>query len=136
MSEPIVIRPLPASEKASLTLSLPWPASDLSPNDHQIWRAKDRSRKEAIGVGKYLTLEALGSRELELRGELELTLYFYPPDRRWVDLDNLIARMKHYQDGICRALGVDDHRITKRTEEIVAVDLYHKGTVTVILRER
>ena len=36
------------------------------------------------------------------------------PDRRKRDMDNCLAMMKPYQDGICDALGVDDSRI-KRT---------------------
>ena len=137
MSEPICIRPLPQeTQKACLTIALPWPYSSLSPNDHSGWRAKNANRKEAVGVGKYCTVEALYGRRLELRGELEIELVFFPPDHRWYDLDNLITRMKHYQDGVCLALDIDDHRITKRIESFGPVDPYKKGTVMAFLRER
>lgn len=41
-------------------------------------------------------------------GELKVTYYFYPPDRRWRDVTNLQAMMKYYQDGVFMALGIDD----------------------------
>jgi crossover junction endodeoxyribonuclease RusA len=40
-----------------------------------------------------------------------VTLTFCPPDRFPRDMDNLVAALKSGLDGMCRALGIDDHQI-------------------------
>jgi Holliday junction resolvase RusA-like endonuclease len=58
---------------------------------------------------------------------------FHPPDRRKRDIDNFLAMMKNYQDGVCAALGIDDSRI-KRTV-IEWGDVCKGGKVVLTLTE-
>jgi CPA2 family monovalent cation:H+ antiporter-2 len=44
-------------------------------------------------------------------GDVDVSVIFYPPDRRRRDLDNCYSMCKAYQDGIFQALGLDDSRI-------------------------
>lgn len=94
----------------TLTITLPWPPSALSPNArHTHWSqlAKAKRRYRAA-----CHLEALAGhcRRMAADTRLHLHLTFVPPDRRRRDLDNLIASMKAGLDGIADALGVDDSR--------------------------
>ena len=42
---------------------------------------------------------------------------FHPPDKRRRDIDNCLAMMKNYQDGVYNALGVDDSSIRRTVLE-------------------
>lgn len=90
-----------------VSVTLPWPSAELSPNRRQHWA------KKASAVDRYRTACRLCAGRLELpRGAheqpLHLFLDFYPPDRRRYDIDNLIARMKAGIDGFFSGLGIDD----------------------------
>jgi crossover junction endodeoxyribonuclease RusA len=97
----------------SLTIAamvFPWPDARLSPNKRFDRRAliwvKGNAKNEAYAI----TLE---SKTVVLDTDLQLTLTFYPPDRRKRDLDNLYATFKAYQDGMFLALGIDDCKIER-----------------------
>ena len=91
-----------------ITLTLPWPDKRLSPNARICRQAKANAVSEARSTATVLTLEAGYYTAPE---GAKLTLKFYPPDNRRHDLDNLIARMKPYLDGIFDALDCNDHEI-------------------------
>lgn len=91
-----------------LTLTLPWPPKELSPNTRQHWRQLAAAKK------KYRSLCAdaalwQGAAPMEAQ-TLHVALTFFPPTRRAYDLDNLLARMKSGLDGLADVLGVDDSR--------------------------
>jgi crossover junction endodeoxyribonuclease RusA len=65
--------------------------------------------------------------------QLVASYVFHPPDRRKRDIDNFLAMMKNYQDGVCAALGIDDSRI-KRTV-IEWGDVCKGGKVVLTLTE-
>ena len=88
----------------------PWPDSRLSPNKRFDRRALIAVKGAAKLEAHFITHEA----QLAIRDvDLQLTLTFYPPDRRKCDLDNLYATFKAYQDGMFLALGIDDCKIER-----------------------
>lgn len=91
-----------------MTLVMPWPTTELSPNARVHWavlaRAKKKYREECGWQAR-----AQGAHRLSAE-RLDVTFTFYPPSRRRIDLDNCIARMKAGIDGIADVLGVDDSK--------------------------
>jgi len=90
-----------------ITLTLPWPPSELSPNARQHWAKLANAKK------KYRRLCAndvmsQGVRKINAK-KLHVSLVFHPPARYGYDLDNLLARMKSGLDGLSDVLGVDDN---------------------------
>ena len=100
-----------------ITIELPWPDKRLSPNSRCHWRAKAGTIQAARFDGYVLTIDTMEDtfkcQPLD-RKNYSAQYIFYPPDRRKRDMDNCLAMMKPYQDGVCSAFGVDDSRI-KRT---------------------
>ena len=95
------------SEK--ITLTLPWPPKDLSPNARTHWRKKAPITKAYKTACWALAIES-GITAPETEGRLHLWIDFYPPDRRHRDDDNMIASFKAGRDGLALALGIDDKR--------------------------
>ena len=91
-----------------MTLVMPWPSADLSPNARIHWavlaRAKKKFREECGWQAK-----AQGARPIKA-DRIAVAFTFYPPSKRRIDLDNCIARMKAGIDGIADVIGVDDSR--------------------------
>ena len=85
------------------TVTLPWPPKELSPNQRLHWskvaRAKKKYRADCAFVGAELQAPD---------GKLHAHFVFYPPTRRRIDLDNLVARMKSGIDGLADVMKVDD----------------------------
>ncbi|WP_148649262.1 RusA family crossover junction endodeoxyribonuclease [Novosphingobium barchaimii] len=75
-------------------------------------RIKRNARQEAALLARAAlgpTIKAIGAALAEA-GSIEMTVTFYPPDRRHRDDDNMIASFKAARDGIADALGVDDRK--------------------------
>lgn len=112
-----------------MTLVMPWPASDLSPNARVHWavlaRAKKKYREECGWQAR-----SQGARRMSA-DRLDVTFTFFPPRRGRLDLDNCIARMKSGIDGIADVLGVDDSRWRMTFEMAEQVG----GMVKVTIRE-
>lgn len=92
-----------------LTVTLPWPPSNLSPNARQHWAVLARA-KRAYRRACWAQAIEQGARRLHGVDRLHMGLEFVPPNRRAFDLDNLLARMKAGLDGLADVLGVDDSR--------------------------
>lgn len=90
-----------------MTLILPWPPRELSPNGRTHWSKKSRVARNYRRTCQLLAFEA-GMKAPP--GQIRLILEFVPPDRRRRDDDNLIAAFKAGRDGLADALRVDDHR--------------------------
>ena len=97
-----------------ITIELPWPAKELSPNSRNRW-AKIKATTQARNDAYYITRVVAGP--YELKGPYiydavpigyKAQYIFHPPDRRHRDKDNCLAMMKAYQDGIADALGIND----------------------------
>lgn len=93
-----------------VTVNLPWPHKDLSPNARGHWAKKagatKKARMDAFIAGLDAGLRGLtGSR-------IAVATTFYPPTRARYDDDNLQARCKAYFDGISDALRIDDRHFS------------------------
>jgi hypothetical protein len=98
----------------SVTLSFSWPDHDLHPNARIIWQVKAKRVGEAR-ASSYWTTKGNDTRwELSnFIGDMEVLYTFCPPDRAHRDLDNLIANMKPYLDGVMDALQTNDSQIKR-----------------------
>ena len=113
-----------------ITVRLPWPPKELSPNARVHWAKK---AKAANGYRWYCRAETgtkwWAARSRYASAPVNLAITFHPPDRRRRDLDNMLASIKAGIDGIADALGVDDQHFSLRLErgeptkggEVVAV---------------
>ena len=94
----------------ALTLTLPWPPADLSPNSRGHWSKLARAKK-AYRAACAWTAKEQGARKVEADA-LAVRITFVPPDRRARDTDNMLASIKAGLDGLADVLGVDDSRWT------------------------
>jgi crossover junction endodeoxyribonuclease RusA len=118
---------------SSITLTLPWPSSDLSPNHRGAWQTKEAARKQAIKDGGNSVLEASAAGYYELPDRLQMWVTFHPPRNGRMDLDNHFSRLKPTIDGIFSVLGRDDSDITRVVLE--RGKPLKGGQVTIILGE-
>ena len=94
-----------------LTLTLPWPSADLSPNARVHFMPHARAKKAAKNYAWGMTKAAMGPLRIAAgswTGPIDVYLTFHPAMNRARDVDNLIASHKAALDGIAMALGVDD----------------------------
>jgi crossover junction endodeoxyribonuclease RusA len=80
----------------------------LSPNARVHWAKLAKAKKEFRQACAWTALSQ-GARPIEARG-LHVTLIFYPPSRRAIDLDNCLARVKAGIDGLVDVVKVDDSK--------------------------
>lgn len=100
-----------------LTIRLPIPASQLSPNYRGHWTKISRAKKQAKKIAYLRTLEALRQRATDtLPVFTHYRLDFYFKTNRNRDDDNAKASCKAFRDGIAQALQVDDSTL-KDTHE-------------------
>ena len=102
-----------------MILTMPWPPKELSPNARLHWAQLARAKKKYREACAWTALSQ-GARKLD-DSQLKVSLTFYPPTRRAIDLDNCLARFKAGIDGLVDVLGVDDSKweITiRKAEEI------------------
>lgn len=90
-------------------IELPWPPKELTPNfkRRHHWRTYQRPTK-LYREACYVLTKAAGLRAPK-GGRVNLTIAFYPPDRRRRDDDGMIGAFKAGRDGMADALGTDDH---------------------------
>ena len=92
-----------------MIIELPFPDPKLNPNQgHGGWRTTEKSRVTAKQTGYIQARNALENQTLPPAPYYAIQITFYPPDRRHRDADNLHAAMKHYIDGVCSALEIND----------------------------
>lgn len=95
---------------------LPWPDKRVFPNAkrRKHWRTYQPAIKADREMGKFFTLEQMSPEARQGvkkgSGHIEMTVTFFPPDKRRRDDDGMISAFKHLRDGVADALGVDDHR--------------------------
>lgn len=90
---------------AGITIELPWPPRELSPNARTHWGRKSKIAKSYRFACGTLT-KAAGFKAPE--GKLYFWVTFCPPNRRSRDDDNLLASFKSGRDGVADGLGIDD----------------------------
>ena len=112
-----------------ISLSMPWPDPALSPNaPKRHWRSKSEARITARNDGQYLVYGKTMADE-----PMQVTVTFFPPDRRRRDLDNLLASIKPTLDGICLGLGTDDSNFRRIILEWG--DVVSGGNVKLVISE-
>ena len=87
---------------------LPWPDKRLSPNARTHFM--QRSRVAKIAKMDAATLTYAARLVLPADGPIRVLWTLHPPDKRPRDMDNVIASLKHAQDGVALAWGVNDAR--------------------------
>ena len=95
-------------------LTLPWPSKELNPNSSNHFHVKAKKRAIYKNEGFWLTKMA----NIPKSDYKEMHIIFYKPNRRHMDLDNMLASMKSGLDGMCLALEIDDRCFKKITIEI------------------
>jgi crossover junction endodeoxyribonuclease RusA len=115
----------------SLSVTLPWPPVELSPNFRTRstrWIAVKRKEYRASCAEAAWTRGVQPGRDLKLE-----KIVFHPPNRQSRDLDNLVARFKGGQDGLAEAMGVDDEQFNGVPRDIGEV--VKGGAVVALLAE-
>lgn len=93
----------------TIRVELPWFCRGVSPNQRVHWAIRSRATKKLKQLSYFATLEALsGKFPPKVVERVNISLNFYPPDRRPRDEDNLVACMKSYLDGIAMGLKLND----------------------------
>lgn len=95
-----------------IIVSLPWPNPKLNPNRSggRGWRATYSAKASAKRYAYFATIEQIPAaiRGRGFPGPVIVSYRFNPPNLIARDIDNLIASMKSYFDGIKEAIKVDD----------------------------
>lgn len=118
--------------KRHLDVLLSWPYASLSPNHGGSWKAKESARVKAVREGYYACKKAwpfCDVRVFKPQGLIRVSYFVFPPNRARRDDDNVIASLKHYQDGIASALGVDDRHFNIVGLHRRSPDPHHKGLI-------
>lgn len=110
----------------SVTMTLPLPSKELSPNSRVHWRVKAKATKSARQHSHALGLVA--GRPMWKSANVRCVFTF--GDKRQRDRDNLLASMKAYFDGLADAGIVEnDSQLTYLPVEITAPDRLCKRVV-------
>jgi Holliday junction resolvase RusA-like endonuclease len=95
-------------------LTFPWYPKELSPNSSCHFHVKAKKKAIYKELCYWTTKEA----NIPKSDYKELHIIFYKPNRRHMDLDNMLASIKSGLDGMCNALEMDDRCFKKITIEI------------------
>ena len=95
-------------------VTFPWYPKELNPNWSGHWSTKAKQKAIYKDACYWLTKEA----KVPSSSYTELHLVFYKPNRRKMDIDNMLASMKSGIDGMCLAIGIDDNCFTKIVIEV------------------
>ncbi|ROT45022.1 endodeoxyribonuclease RusA [Pusillimonas sp. NJUB218] len=93
-----------------LIITLPWPNPALFPNAKggRHWATFQAPKVRARQDGFLAAKQALGRHTFSPSDRMPVSVMFAFPDRRNRDIEGCIGAIKHYVDGIAKALGVDD----------------------------
>lgn len=94
-----------------LTITLPWPHKDLSPNarvHHFALARRKKAYRTGAGWEAVQVFNAAG-RPMVV-GPVTAEITFHPPNNRRRDLDNMLASIKAGIDGVSEAIGCDDSK--------------------------
>ena len=90
-----------------ISVTLPWPPRECSPNARVHWATKARAAQQARTTAHWLAIEA-STGKMDPK-PINVTITFCEPDRRRRDMDGMLSQSKNMLDGIADAIGVDDH---------------------------
>lgn len=99
-----------------MRIMLPWPSSELLPNrkNGKVWQSTQAAKRYAKDIA---TMAAWQSRnddgyQFDPKNSVEVSIYFYPPDKRRRDVDGMLSSLKPSLDAIAKSIGVDDCMFT------------------------
>jgi len=95
-------------------LTFPWYPKELNPNSSCHYHEKAKKKAIYKEACYWITKES----KTQSKDYTELHIRFFKPNRRWMDLDNMLASIKSGLDGMCLALQIDDRCFTKIIIEI------------------
>ena len=95
-------------------LTFPWYPKELNPNSSNHFHVK--AKKKAIYKNECYWITKMA--KIPKFDYKELHIIFFKPNRRHMDLDNMLASMKSGLDGMCNALEMDDRCFKKITIEV------------------
>ena len=93
-------------------IRLSWPDPSLSSNSRDHWAVVRKAKKAQRYEAKIASIES-GLHNANHTHAI-LDFFFFPPDRRRRDAQNMPAMMKSAIDGIADAMGCDDHNFVCR----------------------
>ena len=125
-----------------LRICLPFPDRELNPNTRKVCQASLNPKREARDTGYFAAMEDChkrGTGSVDSLGiirnkPLRLRIAIYPPDNRRRDMDNIVAALKSYQDGIFRYIDMDDSKITYK--EVIMRRSCPEGKIIYLLYQR
>ena len=91
----------------TFTVELPWPPRILHPNARAHRMAQARVIKTARADAGWWA-KAAGVKPMRKAQGLNVSMTFFPPDKRRRDTDGMLSACKAYIDGIADVVGVDD----------------------------
>jgi crossover junction endodeoxyribonuclease RusA len=91
-----------------MQIELPFPAKILWPNGRGHHMAKHRAFQAHKGWAWAAATAELGPGYRYTGERVQWSATFYPKTRNEIDEDNAAAALKAYQDGLAKALGVND----------------------------
>jgi hypothetical protein len=116
----------------SLSVELPLPGRDLSPNGRLTPFAKARAVRSQKELAMGAFVNALNRRPVPVWTAVKATAVFYYPTRQRADDDNAMASMKGARDQIAAMLGIDDKN-WHWERPVFLVDRGRPGRVTVTI---
>lgn len=90
------------------TITIPWPAKELSPNARIHWAAKAKAVKGYRLACAWYAAEQRITR-MDAR-KINARITFHPPSNRRMDIDNMLSRAKAGIDAVSDVIGVDDSK--------------------------
>ena len=97
--------------------TFPWPDKDLSPNARVYRLRRAELVAEARQAARLNVIDLLnaagGNGYADPKASYEMAVYFYPPDNRKRDVDNMLSSCKATIDGMCDGLGINDRQIKR-----------------------
>lgn len=94
-----------AADRASITVTLPWPPKGISHNGRGAWQKRAR----LVKTYRRACADAAWNAGITPMDHVTLAaVTFCPPDNRRRDKSNMIDAFKAGQDGLADAMGTDD----------------------------
>jgi hypothetical protein len=97
-----------------ITIRIPWiPPATLGANSHRHWRGKHPDEQAARFEAISATNKVLNKRRTRWECPdmpVAIVIFHWDKKSRRKDWDNAVSVVKHLQDGVCAALGIDDKR--------------------------
>lgn len=115
----------------TISITLPWPPKELSPNFRTRSTRMIAVRRKEYRKACFDAAWGRGIRPVQVLSLNKIT--FHPPGNYSYDDDNLRARFKAGRDGLAEAVGVDDRTFNNVPHPIGAV--VKGGAVVALLEE-